>query len=103
MSTGLASSDATSAVVATAAGALLERNRQRFRIFLISISTIKHSASVSNVMENGVVHRQIGGGWRPNRVALCVLDKSKLQLITERKAELGVFREITTWVRGGAW
>lgn len=37
-------------------------------------------------------------GWSP-----CVLDKSKLQLITERKAELGVFREITTWVRGGAW
>lgn len=65
MSTGLASSDATSAVAASAAaaavGALLERNRQRFRIFLISISTIKHAASVSNVMENGVVHRRIGG------------------------------------------
>lgn len=70
MSTGLASSDATSAVVATAAGALLERNRQRFRIFLISISTIKHSASVSNVMENGVVHRRIGRVERANRVAL---------------------------------
>lgn len=87
MSTGLASSDATSAVVATAtaAGALLERNRQRFRIFLISISTIKHSASVSNVMENGVVHRRSG------RESPCFLDKSKLQLITEieRESERG--------------